>query len=142
MPTALADELVERFALGVLLGRAMIGVGAAERRGQGSADDPDTGEFGADATDNILHASLDCYPTAISSSSSTVTFQSFYPASPMWATMAGSAGDGNRVDAQAFIDQKPHHNGTGGPFLDRETPSLMPISHAIVSAAVATVPPG
>jgi hypothetical protein len=28
--------------------------------------------------------------------------------------MAGSAGDGNRVDAQAFIDQKPHYNGTGG----------------------------
>src|ERR1700738_3633630 len=59
--TALADELVERLALGVLLGRAMIGVGAAERRGQGSADDPDTGEFGADATDDVIHAGLDCF---------------------------------------------------------------------------------
>jgi hypothetical protein len=28
--------------------------------------------------------------------------------------MAGSAGDGNGVDAQAFIDQKPHYNGTDG----------------------------
>ena len=38
---------------------------AAERRGQGSADDPDTGEFGADATDDILHASPDCFDRCI-----------------------------------------------------------------------------
>jgi hypothetical protein len=29
-------------------------------------------------------------------------------------SMMPAAGDGNRVDAQAFIDQKPHYNGTGG----------------------------
>src|SRR5271166_542063 len=40
------------------LGRAMIGVGAAERRRQGSADDPDIGRFGASAADDILHAGL------------------------------------------------------------------------------------
>jgi len=37
----------------------MIGVGAAEHRGQSSADDPHTCEFGADAADDILHACLD-----------------------------------------------------------------------------------
>ncbi len=37
--TAGTDELVERLALGIFLGRAVIGVGAAERRSEGSADD-------------------------------------------------------------------------------------------------------
>jgi hypothetical protein len=47
----------------------------------------------------------------------------FLSGSPMWATMAGSAGDGNRVDAQAFIDQKPHYNGTGPSATSRKVRS-------------------
>ena len=54
--TTLADELVERLALAVLLGRAMIGVGAAERRGQGSADDPE-GDLLARSLDESIRTS-------------------------------------------------------------------------------------
>ena len=37
----------------------MIGVGAAQGRGHGSANNPGIDEFGADAADHFLHAGFD-----------------------------------------------------------------------------------
>src|SRR6266851_8911878 len=60
-----ADELVERLALSVLFGRPVVGVGAAERRVQGRADDPDNSKFSADTADDFLHARLDRFDQGI-----------------------------------------------------------------------------
>jgi len=47
--------------------------------------------------------------------------------------MAGSAGDGNRVDAQAFIDQKPQYNRTGG---ERRSGDGLPMAACTAGPAV------